>query len=86
MEFGTMERYEVCTVEWYWMAPPSADPKNPFRPSFTVSFGGGRSESHEGSTGELTTFLGRLGGDGWRITSAVNSSNWILWTLERRSG
>jgi hypothetical protein len=80
-----MDRYEVCTVEWYWMAPPHADPKLPFKPTFTASFGGARSESHLGSTPELTSYLGKLGQEGWRITSAVNSANWILWTLERRA-
>jgi hypothetical protein len=78
-----MDRYEHCTIEWYWATPPGADPAT-FAPTFTLFFAGGQSESHQGGRAELTSFFSKLGHSGWRITTAVNSSNWILWTLERK--
>ena len=80
-----MVRYEHSMIEWYWSPPPNVDPAT-FRPSFTVFSGSGRSESHQGGNAELTAYLSKLGQSGWRVTTAVHSANWILWTLEREVG
>ena len=77
------ERYEHCMVEWYWSAPIGTDPSG-FKPSFTIFFTNNQQESRDGGAPQLTTFLSKLGQEGWHITSSVTSSNWILWTLERK--
>ena len=78
-----MDRYEHCMVEWYWSPPAGVEPEK-FAPSFSVFFAGGQREAHEGGNAELASFFSQLGHEGWRIATAVTSSNWILWTLERK--
>ncbi len=81
---AAFERYEHCMIEWYWSAPAGADAKT-FQPSFTLFFANNKKESRLGGSAELTTLLNQLGGDGWSISSSVTSSNWILWTLQRKA-
>ncbi len=78
-----MERYETCMVEWYWCAPAHVDASG-FQPSFTVFFANGQKESHPGLNSEVNRYLSHLGQQGFNVTSAVASSNWILYTLARK--
>ncbi len=80
-----MDRYEHCMIEYYWSFAPGVDPAA-FRPSFTVFHADGRKEPVEGGNSELTAYLGKLGAQGWRVSSGMTASNWILYTLERRVG
>ncbi|MBX3207949.1 MAG: hypothetical protein KF764_23080 [Labilithrix sp.] len=80
-----MDRFEHCMVEFYWTPPAGAAPGS-FKPSFSVFHPDGRQEPHEGSNPELAVLFSRLGAEGWRVATAVSSSNWILWTLERKLG
>ncbi|MBX3230815.1 MAG: hypothetical protein KIT84_01250 [Labilithrix sp.] len=76
-----MTRYEHCMVEWYWSAP--SDARVTFRPQFVLFFGDGRRETHDGGSAEIATLFGRMGAEGWRVTTSTNAANWVLWTLER---
>lgn len=78
-----MDRYEHCMIEFYWTHPSGVDPAA-FKPSFTVFYPDGRVESHEGSNAALTKLLNGLGGEGWRVATGMTTSNWILYTLERK--
>jgi hypothetical protein len=78
-----MDRYETCMVEWYWCAPANLDPSS-FAPNFAVFFANGQTESHQGSNAEVNRYLTHLGQQGFNLTTAVASSNWILYTLARR--
>jgi hypothetical protein len=78
-----MDRYEHCMIEWIW-SPPAGVTSSAFEPGFTVFFAGGQAERHEGGNAELTTLLSRMGQEGWRVTTGLTSSNWILYTLERK--
>lgn len=78
-----MDRYEHLMVEYYWLPPNGVDPVL-FKPSFAVFHPDGHRAVHEGGNPELTVMFNRLGGEGWRITSSITASNWILWTMERK--
>jgi hypothetical protein len=80
-----MDRYEHCMVEFYWSHPNGVDPVR-FKPGFTVFYPDGRRESQEGNNAELNTLFNQLGAEGWRVGTGVTTSNWILWTLERKLG
>lgn len=79
-----MDAYEHCMVEWYW-SPPSESARVTFRPQFVLFFGDGRRETHDGGSPEIAALFGRMGAEGWRISSATNAANWVVWTLERRA-
>jgi hypothetical protein len=79
-----MDRYEHCIIEWYWGAPAGALDPAKFRPSYTIFFAGGQTELHEGGNAELASLFSKMGQEGWRVSTAVTSSNWIHWTLERK--
>jgi hypothetical protein len=74
-------RFDHCLVEYIWM--PSGDNPN-FKPGFTVFWGDGRSQDYKGGNAELAAFFSKIGNTGWRITTSVTTSNWILFTLERK--
>ena len=78
-----MDRYENCMVEWNWAVPNGLDPAT-FKPSFTVFLPDGKQEAHQGGNPELTALFNTMGQSGWRVTTAITASNWILWTLERK--
>jgi hypothetical protein len=78
-----MDRYEHLMIEYYWMPPPGANPAQ-FKPSYAVFHPDGHRVPHEGGNAEITVLLNRFGAEGWYISSAVTSANWILWTLERK--
>jgi hypothetical protein len=78
-----MDRYEHCMIEWVWSPPANVDPTT-FKPVFTVFFAAGQAEMHQGGNAELTTMLCKMGQQGWRITTGQTSTNWILYTLERK--
>jgi hypothetical protein len=78
-----MERFEHCMVEFYWSHPSGVAPAR-FKPAFTVFHPDGRTELKEGGNPEITALFNQMGTKGWRVSSAVTASNWILWTLERK--
>ena len=80
-----MDRFEHCMLEFYWSQPSYTDSPT-WKPSFTIFHADGRHESRVGGNAEITAALNALGKEGWRITSAVTTMNWILWTLERKVG
>jgi hypothetical protein len=77
------ERWEHCMIEWLW-GPPNEAARPSFRPSFTVYFGDGRTETHEGGSPEIAAFFGKMGQKGWAMSSAINAANWVAWTMQRR--
>jgi len=76
------ERFDHCLVEYIWS--PALDGATGFQSSFSVFWGNGRTETYKGGNLELASFFSKLGQTGWRITTSVTTSNWILYTLERR--
>ena len=78
-----MDRFEHCMVEFYWTHPNGVDPVL-FKPGFIHFRADGTREAQEGGNPELTTLFNKLGAEGWRISTAITTSNWILWTLERK--
>jgi hypothetical protein len=78
-----MERYEHTIVEWYWTVPNGTEAAL-FKPTFAVFHADGQSEAHEGGNVELAALFNRLGQSGWRVSTAITASNWILYTLERK--
>lgn len=78
-----MERYEHCTVEWYWAPPVGMDPQA-FRAHFKVFRPDGSEATYGGNSGEVTAALTRLGQEGFEVVSCIGVANWILWTLKRR--
>jgi len=80
-----MDRFEHCMIEFYWTHPAHVDPAV-FKPSFAIFHVDGRQESQDGGNREVLAALNRLGGEGWRVASSITTSNWILWTLERKLG
>lgn len=78
-----MDRFEHCMLEYYWSQPSYVDAAQ-FKPSFTIFHADGRQELQVGGNLEITATLNQLGREGWRIASAVTTTNWILWTLERK--
>lgn len=78
-----VDRYEHCMVEWYW-GPATESARVTFRPSFIIFWGDGRSETMDGGSAEVAKLFGKMGTEGWRITTSTNAANWVVWTLERR--
>ena len=77
-----MDRFQHCTLEWYWTAPAGLEAS--FTPHFRIFAPDGSSTAYPGQSGEVTSALSRLGAEGYEVVACIGVANWILWTLKRR--